>query len=164
MYSIATFFILLTAWVILSGQFDLFHLSLGLISCLFVTWFSSDLLFHDRTRGPASRLRELVRFPVYAGWLFYEIMVANVHVLYLALHPKGMDFVDPQVVRFRTQLKSDFAKYILANSITLTPGTVTVKIDGDEFYVHAISRKTAMSLEGEMEDRIAWATGEKKDR
>ena len=59
------------------------------------------------------------------------------------------------MVRFKTHLKTDFAKWVFANSITLTPGTVTIRIDDDEFYVHAISEYTAKGLEGEMEKRIA---------
>ena len=69
--------------------------------------------------------------------------------------PKGMDEVEPEVVRFKTKLRSDFGKWLLANSITLTPGTVTIMVRGDEFVIHAISQGAAEGLNGEMERRIA---------
>ena len=61
----------------------------------------------------------------------------------------------PQMVRFRTSLRSEFARYVFANSITLTPGTVTLSVEGDKFVVHAISQKVADELPGEMEKRVA---------
>jgi multicomponent Na+:H+ antiporter subunit E len=64
--------------------------------------------------------------------------------------------IQPQIVRFRSGLKSDFEKYVLAQSITLTPGTVTLKIDGDIFLVHAISDAAAEGLMGSMADRVRY--------
>ncbi len=64
--------------------------------------------------------------------------------------------IQPQIVRFRSGLKSDFEKYVLAQSITLTPGTVTLKIDGDVFLVHAISDAAAKGLMGSMADRVRY--------
>jgi multicomponent Na+:H+ antiporter subunit E len=60
-------------------------------------------------------------------------------------------------VRFKTGLKSDFAKVTLANSITLTPGTITMNVDNDEFYIHAISDKAALGvIESDMEQRVGY--------
>ena len=157
MYRILIFLILMATWLGLSGQFDIFHITLGVISSAFVTIFSGDMLFLRRDRGMGSRFVEGFRIVGYFFWLLWEIIVANFHVLYLALHPRGIEMMEPQVVRFKTRLRSDFAKYIFANSITLTPGTVTISIEGDEFLVHAISRKTAASLPGVMEVRVAAA-------
>ena len=150
-----TFCLLFLLWLVLSGLFDAFHLSLGVISCGLVTWMSSDFLFRDRTVGAAARWRQFVRFPGYAVWLFYEIVLANLYVFRLALRPRGLGEARPQVVRFKSRLKTDFAKWVFANSITLTPGTVTIRIDGDEFLVHAISEEAAKGLGGGMEKRIA---------
>ena len=155
MHRILTFSLLFLLWLVLSGLFDPFHLSLGVISCALVTWMSSDFLFQDRSLGLGARLRQFIRFPGYALWLFYEIILANLYVFRLALRPSGLGNARPQVVRFKTHLKTDFAKWVFAYSITLTPGTVTIRIDDDEFYVHAISEHTAKGLEGEMEKRIA---------
>ncbi len=153
-YQIAIFFILLATWLVFSGQFDRFHVTLGVLSCFLVTWMSSDMLFQKRGIPFVIRWRQASRIPGYVGWLLYEILVANVHVLRLALHPRGPDEVKPRIVRFETKLKSEFARWVFANSITLTPGTVTVKVDGDDFYVHTISVHAAKGLESDMEDRI----------
>ncbi len=157
MYPILIFLILMATWLVLSGQFDAFHIALGVISAAFVTIFSGDMLFLRRERGMGDRLVEAFRIVGYLFWLLWEIFVANVHVFYLAVHPRSRAMMDPQLVRFKTRLKTDFAKYIFTNSITLTPGTVTISIEGDEFLVHAISRKTAESLPGVMEVRVAAA-------
>ena len=83
-------------------------------------------------------------------------MLANVHVFKLAITGSGQAEIAPRVVKFKTKLKSDFAKFVFANSITLTPGTVTISITGNQFIVHAISDATAKDLAtGEMERRVA---------
>jgi multicomponent Na+:H+ antiporter subunit E len=66
-----------------------------------------------------------------------------------------LDQIDPTKVTFKTKLKSNIARVALANSITLTPGTITIRVEDDVFLVHAISRKAAAGLPGEMEDRLA---------
>jgi multicomponent Na+:H+ antiporter subunit E len=153
-YQIAVFVILMGIWMIFSGLFDAFHLSLGVVSSLLVTWFSSGLLFQDREKSAGVRFREFIRIPGYVAWLLYEIVIANVHVLRLALLPGGPNEVEPQIVRFTTVLQSEFARWVLAQSITLTPGTVTIKVDDDEYFVHAISAKAAAGLRGTMEQRV----------
>ncbi len=157
--SIVTFFILFSLWIVLSGRFDLFHLTLGVLSCVIVTLFSRDLLFPEpRARG---LLGAWIRFVSYVPWLLYQIFLANLHVLYLSFHPRMMELIDPQIVRFQSKLRKDLSLVTFANSITLTPGTITVyvSLDGD-FSVHAIDEKSREGLPGEMEDRIARAFGE----
>jgi len=156
---ILTFIIMCGTWVLLSGKFDAFHLSLGVISCALVAYLSSDFLFSSpRPRGVLS---QWVRFATYIPWLMVEITKANLHVMKLVLHPRGMDMIDPRIVKFRSKLKSDLALVTFANSITLTPGTITVSVslDGD-FKVHAIDKASGDPLPGEMEQRIAKAFGE----
>ena len=155
-----TFFVLFCLWVILSGKFDLFHLSLGVISCLLVTLFSKDLLFPEpRT---ARSFGTWIRFIRYIPWLLYQIFVANLRVLYLVFHPKMMDLIDPQIFRFQSRLKGDLSLVTFANSITLTPGTITVYVSiNGTFTVHALDKKSREGLPGEMERRIAKTFGEK---
>ncbi|MFC1523531.1 Na+/H+ antiporter subunit E [Thermodesulfobacteriota bacterium] len=152
MHFIYTFLIMFGFWLLLSGKFDLFHLTLGGISCAMVAYFSSDLLFRNRTRK--NRLPEVIRFLLYTPWLIREIAVSTLHVAYLALHPRMKDLIDPKIIRFKTRLKSDAARVTFANSITLTPGTITIRMVDDEYFIHAISRKVADGLPGEMEERI----------
>lgn len=154
LYRSLVFSWMLATWLVFSGQFDFFHLTLGVLSALFVTWISADLLFDDRTSDFETRLRQGGRLSFYLIWLLWQVVLANIHLLALAFGPRNQ--IQPSIVRCRTNLKSDFEKFLLANSITLTPGTITVKIIGDEVYVHSISQKTAEGLnDGEMEKRIA---------
>ncbi len=156
MYPIAIFLLLFGIWIIFSGQFDLFHLALGLISALFVTWISSSFLFLDRSRSVHQRLGEVIRIPGYLIWILYKIFQANIHILKLALTPGDLKGVEPSLVKIKTNLKTDFGRYVLANSITLTPGTITVMIEGDKLLVHSISEETAAGVrDGTMERRIA---------
>jgi multicomponent Na+:H+ antiporter subunit E len=154
-----TFLILFGLWILLSGKFDLFHLSLGIISCIIVTLFSGDLLF------PESKIEGLisswVRFLRYLPWLLYQIFLANLHILYLVFHPRMMDLIDPKIIRFQSTLKKELSLVTFANSITLTPGTITVyvSVDGD-FHVHSIDEKSGEALPGEMESKVSRAFGE----
>lgn len=155
MYNLLIFGLLGAIWIVFSGQFDAFHLTLGILSAFLVVRFSGDLLFKDRAQRFSERLRQGRLLIAYSFWLLIEVILANLHVLRLALHPRGPEEVDPSVIRFKTSLRGDFAIWLLANSITLTPGTVTIKVDGDELHIHAISLKTAEGLGHEMERRIA---------
>lgn len=154
-----TFFIMFAIWILLSGKFDLFHISLGIISCGIVAFISCDLLF------PSPQLKGLAilwpRFILYIPWLLYQVFLANIHVMYLVFHPRMMALIDPGIIEFRSRLKSDMSLVTFANSITLTPGTITVYVSiyGD-FQVHAIDKKSGEALPGEMEERIARAFGE----
>lgn len=150
---ILTFSILFCLWLILSGQYDFFHISLGVISCVIVTVFSGDFLF------AGSRVTGLIRLgfriALYVPWLLYQIILANFHILYLVFHPKMMDLIDPTIIRFQSKLKDDLPLVIFANSITLTPGTITVYVSVDgNFQVHCIDKKSGEPLPGEMEARI----------
>jgi len=154
-----TFIIMFGIWVLLSGKFDPFHLSLGLISCGIVSFLSSDLLFESpKITGLLSQWGRFIR---YIPWLMVEIIKANLHLTYLVFHPRMMELIDPRIVKFRSKLKSDLALVTFANSITLTPGTITVyvSIDGD-FKVHAIDKASGDPLPGAMEANIAKAFGE----
>ncbi len=151
---VTTFLMLFCLWVVLSGKLDFFHLTLGLISCLIVTLISKDLIFpHSHVSG---FLGSSLRFPRYIPWLLYKIFVANVRVLYLVFHPKMMDLIDPRIFRFQSRLKKDLSLVTFANSITLTPGTITVYVSvNGAFTVHGLDRKSREGLPGEMEKRIA---------
>jgi multicomponent Na+:H+ antiporter subunit E len=154
-----TFLIMTAIWILLSGKFDTFHLSLGIISCAIVAYISGDLLFESPQimRLPGTWLR----FIQYIPWLFYQVFMANLHVLYLTFHPRMHDLINPKIIIFKSKLYSDISLVTFANSITLTPGTITVYVSGDgEFHVHAIDDQSAQGLPGEMEARVAKAFGE----
>ena len=156
MYPIVVFFLLFLNWIVLSGKFDAFHLGLGLVSCLIVTYLSHDLLFHDRRKGLKARLLETWSFLRYLPWITWEVVKANMHVFKLAMTQKGSEEMSPRVVTFETYLKTDFAKFVLANSITLTPGTITMLIRKDVFHVHTMSQFLEDDLlSGAIEQKVA---------
>ncbi|MHC4526140.1 MAG: Na+/H+ antiporter subunit E [Planctomycetota bacterium] len=150
---IITFVIMIGFWLIFSGKFDLFHLSLGVVSCLIVTFFSSDLLFPAGLK--TDFLACWVRFALYVPWLLYQILLANLHVLRLSFHPRMMALIDPHIMEFNSHLESDIARTTFANSITLTPGTITVNVSAmGRFTVHCIDVSSGDPLPGEMERQI----------
>ncbi len=151
---IATFVIMLGFWVVMSGMFDAFHFSLGVLCCLLVAHFSSELLFPEHGKP---WVRELVGLALYFPWLVKEIILANLQVAYVILHPQMLEKIDPHLFRFKSKLTRPIAKVSMAQSITLTPGTITVNIHEDEFTVYALTAEAAEALPGEMEERIARA-------
>ena len=153
---LAVFLILFTFWLVFSGHYDPLHISLGLVCAAVVTRFSYDLLLKD-VPSPGSLIKGW-RFLLYVPWLLCQVVMANFHVVYLVIRPSQ---IRPRIVRFKTSLTSDLAKVVLGNSITLTPGTLTMNIDEGEFYVHAVSDKVATDLlAGDMERRVARVFGE----
>lgn len=100
-------------------------------------------------------LKFLKIFPymfLYAIVLLVEIVRANFSIIRIVLAPEIE--VEPCILKFRTALKSTAARVALANSITLTPGTITVSIDGDELLVHALNHEFAGGLEGSVFEKI----------
>lgn len=147
------FSILYLHWIFWSGKFDAFHLSLGVISCALVTFMSCNL-YVKRKKFSVKIIVEAIRFIKYIPWLFYQIVLSNIHVAYLVLSPRMP--IDPKIIRYKTKLKSDISLTTFANSITLTPGTITADIHEGEFIVHALSKKVADDLmTGEMENKVA---------
>ncbi len=150
---IVTFIIMIGFWLIFSGKFDLFHLSLGVISCLLVTFFSSDLLFPSGLE--TNFLACWIRFAWYVPWLIYQILLANLYLLRLSFHPRLMELIDPHIIEFDSRLESDISRTTFANSITLTPGTITVHVSVmGRFTVHCIDAHSGEPLPGEMERQI----------
>ena len=153
-----TFILMFSSWIVLSGKFDPLLLWLGGISSFFVAYYFYDLLFPAIDPG---YIKVFFRFIRYTPWLIWEIIKANFHLLYLAFHPRMKELIDPHIITFKTNLKSDIAIATLANSITLTPGTITVTADSDGvFRVHAIDRKSAQGLPGTMLKKVAKVFGE----
>jgi len=149
-----TFFLLLILWLVFSGRFDAFHVTLGVVSCALVSAISGDLLF--TATAPAETARLGFRFLKYCPWLLYQIFLANLHVLYLVFHPRMRSLIDPHIIEFDSRLSSNASRTLLANAITLTPGTITVSVSVlGKFSVHCINEKSGESLPGEMEQRVA---------
>ncbi len=161
---VATFFIMLAFWVVMSGMFDGFHLSLGVLCCLLVAHFSHDLLFPAKNGPQQNWLRDIVGVSLYLPYLLWQVVLANLQVAWIVLHPNALEMIDPHIFRFYTKLTRPLAKVTLAQSITLTPGTITINIyrdpageKPDQFAIYALTKEAAASLPGEMEERVARA-------
>jgi len=150
---ILSFLILFVLWIVFSGRFDGFHITLGLISSAIVAAISGDLMF--TSPQPQGLFSLWLRLFAYIPWLMYQIFLANVHVMYLVFHPKMTELINPKIIEFESRLKSDYARTTFANSITLTPGTITVNVTVlGRFSVHCIDDQSGLSLPGGMEERI----------
>ncbi len=150
---VLTFMLTFCLWIFFSGRFDLFHLGLGGVSCLMVSVPGSRLIFPQGFGMLSAQTG--VRFLTYLPWLFFQIFLANLHLLYLTFHPRLGKLINPKIIRFDTCLKSDMARTTFANSITLTPGTITVYAGVmGRFAVHCIDDQSGQALPGLMEKKI----------
>lgn len=162
------FVVLFSFWLVLSRHYELHYLVIGAICALIVTVLTNDFLFSDRRsdkgRGPniASMIVFLFRVFIYILWLLVAIVKANLQVAYLILHPKIP--IAPVLVQFRTRLKKEVSRVTLANSITLTPGTVTADLKKDTYIVHALTPGSAENLvTGLMQNKVGTVFGESKE-
>lgn len=148
-----TFCILIVFWLIFSGKFDGFHITLGIISCLGLSALCHRFFF---PQGATFEFFAFwTRFFAYLPWFFKKILRANLHVLYLTFHPNMMKLINPKIITFKTRLKGDAARTTIANCITLTPGTITIYSGTmGTIAVHCIDDRSGDTLPGEMEERI----------
>ncbi len=140
---ISTFVMMYLFWLLNSGIFETFYLSLGVICAIIVAFVYHDsfILIKDMRLA----IRSFVRFIEYLPWLIWQIVLANWDVVKRVLDPKMP--IDPLIISFQSTLKNELSISTLANSITLTPGTITIDADADGlFIVHSIAKEPADSL------------------
>jgi len=141
---------LLVSWVLWSGIYKPLLLWLGLFSCLLSVWLAQRMGFF---RHPMS-LRTLLRLPAHWWWLLGEIIRSSVEVARVVLSPSLP--ISPTVVELTTTEATDAGKVILGNSITLSPGTVTIDVYQDRLLVHCLTQRSALQLQDpEVQRRIA---------
>ena len=121
-------------WLLLTLSVNLDHLVAGVIVVLLGTIIFGGY-FTDK---PVKflQLHRLFWFIIYIPFFIWYMFKANIDVAYRVLHPQRP--IKPGIVKIRTTLKTNIAKVFLANSITLTPGTMTCEIDEDYLYIHWI--------------------------
>ena len=139
-------------WLLLSGIYTPMLIGFGVGSTALVVYLSLRMDVVDHEGQP---LQLGGRFWRYAPWLLKEILVANLHVARIILTPSLP--ISPIIVHYRSSQKTDLGRALYANSITLTPGTITTGISGDELEVHSI---TWVDVDGreedEMDRRVSW--------
>ncbi len=147
---ISLFVFLFAVWLLFSGYFEPLLLTLGLISCAFVVWIAvrQDVVDHE---GHPVHLRPL-RWLSYSLWLVGEIVKANIDVAKRIWDPKLP--ISPTVTKVPAEMY-ELSQVIYANSITLTPGTVSIDLNNNVITVHALTREGAEELaRGEMGRRV----------
>ena len=131
------FLFLIAVWLCLTSTFEWQELAAGILISAVLAFFLNES--YSSLGLPPLSMKRLLSFVMYLGVLFKEIVKANIDVAFRVLHPKMP--IKPGIVTIRTNLKQDIAKLVLANSITLTPGTFTVDIIGDRLLIHWINVK-----------------------
>ena len=124
-------------WLILNGRWTLEVALLGL-AVVAAVGLLSYILFGYTPRREWRIVKKLPLFVLYVFVLLWEILKANWAVLGFIVNEHRA--IEPTLVRFTTPLKTRFGRFMLANSITLTPGTISVKMDGDCLTVHCLKR------------------------
>jgi len=127
-----------TLWLALVSKLDWQELICASLVCLIISLFGAGI--YSKLGLPPLSIKRILFSFVYIIVLFWEIIKSNFDVAYRVIHPKMP--IKPGIVVIKTSLKSDIAKMILANSITLTPGTFTLDVIGDKLLIHWINVKT----------------------
>ena len=159
-YSFMLFLALVASWLLWSGHFNnYFILLLGLLSCLLSLWICKRMGIIDEETAPVQL--GIRPFTQYAPWLAKEIVVSNIEVTKIILSRKMP--LQRNLIEVGAHQRSELGKVILANSITLTPGTVSVNLEDDRILVHALSFAGAEEdLSGDMGRRVCELEGNEK--
>ena len=138
------YLLFLAAWIVFNGNVTLEIMIFGVIIAAVMLAFMCKFMDYS-LKKELNVYKKSIWFLAYVVLLMKEIIKAN-----LAIIPRILtveEEMDPIIVKFRTSLKSDFTKMLLANSITLTPGTITVALEDDEYTVHCLDTSLAEGLE-----------------
>lgn len=151
-------------WLLLSGNTEVKFLTYGVLTAIIASWASYPLLLIPN----AGQTKKYFIFGInpfklvyYFFWLMWQLILANIDVIQATVRPELE--INPCVVKFRYVADNPMAAVILANSITLTPGTVTMNVTQDGlFEVHALTDGAADGLEDPdgMPGKVAWLLGQ----
>lgn len=147
--TVSLFLVLSVLWLLLSGHHDPLLLGLGALSCAFVTWIARRMDLVDREGHP---IHLTWRALTYWPWLFRQIVLSNIATARIILTPRMP--IAPKVITVTTSRLDPLGQAVYGNSITLTPGTVTLNARDNGMEVHCLADRFAEDLEtGEMERR-----------
>jgi multicomponent Na+:H+ antiporter subunit E len=138
------YLLFLFAWIIFNGKVTLEILIFGVIVAAVMLAFMCKFMDYS-LKKEVNVYKKSIWFLAYVALLLREIVKANLAIIPKILTVK--EEMEPVIVRFRTTLKSDFTKMLLANSITLTPGTFTISLENDEYVIHCLDTSLASDLE-----------------
>lgn len=147
---ISLFFILAALWLLNSGIYNGLLLTLGLLSVCFTVWLAARMDIIDSESQP---LHISSKLPAYYLWLGKKIVQSNIDVVIRIW--RGPSSISPCTAHLHYGHRSEVNRVIYANSITLTPGTVTMDLKNDEVFVHSLTRAGIEELQqGEMAARV----------
>jgi multicomponent Na+:H+ antiporter subunit E len=132
---------LLAGWLLFTWSLDPVSLLLGLIAASVVSFLTYSVFIEDQEAGLRSHVPRPDAMVVYVVVLLFNMYVASFRVLWQIMRGR----INPGVVHFRTRLTTDIARVALTNSITLTPGTITILLDDDHLIVHWLDARTTHS-------------------
>jgi multicomponent Na+:H+ antiporter subunit E len=135
-------------WLVLSGHYAPMFLAFGLGSCLFTVWLCHRLGSIDAEGVPVDLLP---RLPGYMLWLLWQILKANVDVAARILRPGR--HISPTMITLTAHQRTPLGQAVFANSVTLTPGTITVGLTDGQAEVHALSEAGSHDLDGGVIDQ-----------
>ena len=154
-YTVDLFLSLLGIWLLWSGIYNSLLISLGGISCIFIAFVAIRLDIND---NEGSVIGLAFRMITYLPWLIWVIAKANVDVTVHILRPRLR--INPKLVEIEASQKTALGQATYANSITLTPGTVSVEVGEGRILVHALTNESAEDLEtGEMDRKVTGLEG-----
>ncbi len=156
-YYFKLFIMMMIFWLLLSGRLELKFILYGVVSSLICSRICLPLL---TVRGRSGQEYFAFDVPVvqmagYCLWIFWQLILSNVSLASAVMRPELG--IDPRVIRFQVNMDNPIALTVLANSITLTPGTVTVNVTDDAvFEIHALTEDAASGIiAGDMQIRVA---------
>ncbi len=149
-HTVSIFVVLSLIWLLNSGHYTPLLLALGLLSVIGVVWIAHLMDVVDHESQP---VQLTLRLPSYWLWLLRQIVLSNINVAKRVW--LGSKSISPCVATLRLSQRTDMGKVIYANSITLTPGTVAMDLEGDTVTVHALTADGIADLKrGEMDRRV----------
>lgn len=138
------FILLFLLWIIFNSKITIEIVLFGLAICTWLYWFMCKFMgYHVKSEKII-----FMNMPFYIKYfliLVWEIIKANISVIRIILSPKKE--IDPAIIHFKTDLKTDLAKVVLANSITLTSGTYTAQLEGNDYVIQTIDRSFGENLD-----------------
>lgn len=137
------FVLFMILWIIFNGKVTVEIILVGVLICAWLYWFTHKYMNYSR-RSEKIILMKIPQCIKYFFILFGEIIKANFAVISIILSSKKE--IQPDIMSYKTDLKSDLARVVLANSITLTPGTYTIQFEDENYLIHTLDKSFQQEL------------------
>jgi multicomponent Na+:H+ antiporter subunit E len=150
-HTVSILLVMALIWMLNSGLYTPLLLSLGALSVLLVVWIAHLMDVVDHESQP---VHLTMRLPFYYAWLIKQLLLSNIDVVKRIW--LGNRSISPSMAVLPVSQRTDMGRVIYANSITLTPGTVAIDVEGDSVLVHSLTASGIADLRsGEMDRRVS---------